>query len=67
MSHDILIRFGILSVIDRSPGDVTALPDGASLISEEDWAALIADFGSEEALLKTLGVTEDIRAEREDY
>ncbi|HNR57131.1 MAG TPA: hypothetical protein PKJ51_01620 [Methanothrix sp.] len=67
MSHDIWIAQGRLAVIDRSPGDVTALPDydgdGASLIAESDWIALVNEYGSEAALMEALGVTEDLRDE----
>lgn len=70
MSQDILIRGGKISIIERSDGDVTSLPDdspieGATLITEDDWIALVDDAGSEEAVMETLGVTEDLRDEGE--
>lgn len=71
MSQDILIRGGKLSIIERSEGDVTALPDydgdgdGASLICEADWIALVDEYGAEETVMEILGVTEDTRHEGE--
>ena len=43
MMSDVLIRDNILTKLDRSEGDVTALPEGASLICEKDWIALVGD------------------------
>ncbi len=43
MSVDVLVRNDILSRLERSENDVTALPTGASLISEADWAALVGE------------------------
>lgn len=62
MSHDILIAIGRLTVIDRSEGDVIALPnfspeDGASLITEADWVLMVDDAGSEEAVMELLGTS----------
>ena len=79
MSHDIWIAQGRLAVIDRSPGDVTALPDydgdGATLICEADWIALVDASGrideetgeelppSESLVMADFGVKEDLRDE----
>ena len=40
---DVLIRDNILTKIDRAETDVTALSEGASLICESDWIALVGD------------------------
>ena len=68
MSHDIWIADGLLNVIDRSASCATILPDydpkdGATLISEKDWIALVDDAGSEAAVMEAFGVTEDLRGD----
>jgi len=61
-SHDILIRSGWLWALDRSDGDVTGLPEGASLILENDWKQMCEAAGGEKALIAALGA-EDMRDE----
>jgi hypothetical protein len=65
MTKDVWIGLGTIRIQERSaPTDVVALPDygdGASLFTESDWAALIEEYGTEAALLKALGVKEDLR------
>jgi hypothetical protein len=51
---DYVIRAGMLCEIQRSPGDVTILPDVDELITEKEWAALVEKHGSEEAVVKVL-------------
>lgn len=80
MTHDIWIAVGKLTAIERSDSDATILPDyspgeGATLISEKDWIALVDASGrideetggelppSEALVMKDFGVTEDLRGE----
>jgi hypothetical protein len=51
---DYVIRAGMLCEIQRSPGDVTILPDADKLITEKEWVALVEKHGSEEAVVKVL-------------
>ena len=51
---DYVIRAGMLYEIQRSPGDVTILPDVDKLITEKEWKALVEKHGSEEAVVKVL-------------
>ena len=71
MSRDICIANGKLSIIERSDTDATILPDlspneGVTLISELDWTALVTDAGSEIAVMKSFGITEDLREDTKD-
>jgi len=71
MSRDICIANGKLSIIERSDTDVTILPDlspneGVTLISKLDWTALVNDAGSEIAVMKSFGITEDLREDTKD-
>lgn len=71
MSRDICIANGKLSIIERSDTDATILPDlspneGVTLISELDWTALVNDAGSEIAVMKSFGITEDLREDTKD-
>ena len=56
MTTDIYIYAKELGDIERSEKDVTALPPGASLIAETDWAELCKAAGGEEELIKQLEV-----------
>jgi hypothetical protein len=71
MSRDICIANGKLSIIERSDTDATILPDlslneGVTLISKLDWTALVNDAGSEIAVMKSFGITEDLREDTKD-
>ena len=59
-NRDILIREGRLGAPDRGDGDVTGLPEGATLILENDWKQMCEAAGSEKALVAALHV-EDMR------
>jgi len=52
----IFIRGGLLHRWDLSKADVTALPEDASLVCNEDWLKLCELAGGEEKLLAEMGV-----------
>jgi len=45
---DVLIKNNIVNKLDRSENDITALPEGASLICEADWLLLVGDHDEAE-------------------
>ena len=54
--RDIYIYSGIAQYLERSEGDVTGIPSGASLIvAEPEWEVMCKEAGGEAALLETLG------------
>lgn len=52
-------------VVDK--GDVLAVRPDATAISPDDWSALVAEAGSEAALLELLEVTKDLRYENDNF
>lgn len=59
---DIYVYNGILQAISRSEGDVTGIPPGASLFSEDVWETMCKEAGGESALIDSLGA-KDIRGD----
>jgi hypothetical protein len=55
MSRDALIRGNTVIFLDRSEGDATAIPPGASMIYEADWKNLLGDQ-KEADYIKALGL-----------
>ncbi len=43
MSRDVLIQNNEVTFIERSPTDVTVVPEGVSLFCEEDWRAMVGE------------------------
>ncbi len=43
MSRDVLIRGDVVIFIERSESDATGIPTNASLITENDWKAIIGE------------------------
>jgi len=61
ISSDVLLREKRLTSVGRIPTDATALPAGASLLAEADWAACVKAAGGETKLLTELGIVTDDR------
>lgn len=59
---DIYIYNGILQEIERSEGDVTGIPPGASLFAADHWKKLCSEAGGEAELIESLGV-KDVRGQ----
>ena len=57
---DIYVYNGVLQAISRSEGDVTGIPPGASIFSEDVWSTMCKEAGGESALIESIGV-KDIR------
>jgi len=61
ISHDIMIRGGTISIVDRSATCCTCFADEDTLIRGDTWLEMIEKYGPEAKLLEALGVTEDLR------
>jgi hypothetical protein len=51
-----LIGDTVLKSVDLNEGETLAVPPNVSAISAEDWQIMIAEAGSEAALIQALGV-----------